>query len=50
VKDRIKGFKDKINIKEKTRRIFRQKTQELRKEYARTQKVSQKTKSVNKGY
>jgi hypothetical protein len=37
VEDRISGLKDKIDIKEKTRRVLRQKTQELQKEYTRTQ-------------
>jgi hypothetical protein len=34
--DRISVLEDKINIKEKNRRILRQKTEKLQKEYART--------------
>jgi hypothetical protein len=37
VENRISELKDKIDIKEKNRRILRQKTQEMRKEYTRTQ-------------
>jgi hypothetical protein len=36
VVDRISGLKDQIDIKEKSKIILRQKTEELRKEYVRT--------------
>jgi hypothetical protein len=36
VENRISVFKDKIDIKEKNKRILRQKFLELQKEYART--------------
>jgi hypothetical protein len=50
VEDRIWGLKDKINIKEKNRRTLRQKTQDLLKEYVRTQQFHQKTKPENHGH
>jgi hypothetical protein len=49
VEDRISELKDKIYIKEKNRRILRQKIQGLQKEYARTQQFYQKAKPVNHG-
>jgi hypothetical protein len=52
VQDRISGFEDKIDIKEKKkpRRTTRQNTQELWKEYVRTQWLHQKTKPQNHGH
>jgi hypothetical protein len=50
VKDRISVLKDKIDIKEKNRRPLRHRTQNLQKEYARTQQFHQKTKPENHGH
>jgi hypothetical protein len=44
VEDRISELKVKIEIKENNRRNLSQTTQELWKEYARTQQLHQKTK------
>jgi hypothetical protein len=50
VEDRIWELKDKIEIKEKNRRNINQITQDLWKEYARTQWLHQKTKPENHGH
>jgi hypothetical protein len=50
VEDRLSDFKDKIEIKEKNRRNLSQTTEELRKEYSRTQQLHQKTKPENHGH
>jgi hypothetical protein len=50
VEVRITGLKDKTDIKEKNRRILRQKAQDLWKEYAKTLWFHQKTKPVNHGH
>jgi hypothetical protein len=48
VEDIMSGLEDKIDIKEKTR-LFRQKTENLQREYARTLRLYQKTKPANHG-
>jgi hypothetical protein len=50
VEYRISGLEDKIDIKGKNRKILRQKTQELQKEYIRTLQLYQKTKPANHGH
>jgi hypothetical protein len=50
VEDRISELEDKIEIKEKKSRNLCQTTQELWKEYARTQWLRQKTKPENHGH
>jgi hypothetical protein len=50
VEDRISGIKGEIDFKEKNRRTLRQKTQELQKEYTRTQRLHQKNKLANHGH
>jgi hypothetical protein len=50
MEDRISELKDKTEIKEKNRRNLSQTTQELWKEYSRTQQLHQKTKSENQGH
>jgi hypothetical protein len=50
MEDRISELKDKIEIKKKNRRNLNQITQELQKEYIRTQQLQQKTKAENHGH
>jgi hypothetical protein len=50
VEDRPSELEDKIEIKEKNRRSLSQTTQDLWKEYARTQWLHQKTKPENHGH
>jgi hypothetical protein len=49
VEDRTLGLEDGINIKEKTEELL-DKSQKLQKEYARTQRLQQKTKPANHGH
>jgi uncharacterized coiled-coil protein SlyX len=50
VEDRISELEDKIEIKEKTEEILSHTTQQLWKEYARTEWLHQKTKPENHGH
>jgi hypothetical protein len=50
VEDRLSELKNEIEINEKNRRNLSQTTQELWKEYARTQQLCQKITSENHGH